>query len=113
MSSKLMDTSPGGENTQYESIKTVTKEHSKENGQFSSTSTDRNTNQDSTTSARGAQTAENVRYGQAMSEQGFGGFTAPAHNDGAVGGGSNEDAGQMRREQGYTAGQEMDRKLGG
>lgn len=34
MSDQLMDTEPGGEQTQYESIQTVTKPSSKEEGQL-------------------------------------------------------------------------------
>jgi len=113
-SNGLMETSPGGENTQYESIKTVTSKPEKDNGQLSEPP------QMNTKTApggeRGAQTAENMRYGQAMSEQGVGGFTNPEQNDGRVGGGSKEDVGvvaQSRKEQGYDAGREMDRNIGG
>jgi len=63
---------------------------------------------------RGAKIAENLRYGQAMSEQGVGGFTTPGSNDGGVGGGSEaERIRQSRKEQGYDAGREMDRNIGG
>lgn len=82
----------------YESIKTVTEPHSKKAGQLAgeqphqsnspryldvkSSSLAKNT-QPSTESAQeqeeratqGEKTAENVRYGQALSEQGFGGKT--------------------------------------
>lgn len=36
MSDKLMDTEPGGEQTQYESINTFTKPHAKQSGQLGS-----------------------------------------------------------------------------
>lgn len=51
-----------------------------------------------------------MRFGQAMSEQGVGGFTAPEQNDGTVGKGSEGEIGRM--EQGYDAGREMDRNIG-
>jgi len=122
MSSNLMDTSPGGESTQYESIKTVTKPHSKEGGQLSDKSTTSAPSNSNVSSSRGEQTAENVRYGQAISEQGVGGFTAPEHNSGEAKtesgfGGEDrlegeEEMGKMRREQGYGAGEDMDRNIG-
>jgi hypothetical protein len=52
-----------------------------------------------------------MRFGQAMSEQGVGGFTAPKGNGGGVGEGSDGKVG--RKEQGYDAGREMDRNIGG
>ncbi|TID24184.1 hypothetical protein E2P81_ATG02491 [Venturia nashicola] len=142
MSSKLMDTEVGGEQTQYESIQTVTKPHSKESGQLGGISssstppspepsnqtdfvaTSENTSTPSTDSAdpvskeRGEKTAENVRYGQAISEQGVGGFTAPGLNGGSAmqEGGSarqEEDTGRMRREQGYGGDEEMSKTVGG
>ncbi|MCJ1352230.1 MAG: hypothetical protein MMC33_002214 [Icmadophila ericetorum] len=78
MSSSLMSTEPGGESTQYESMNTVTKPHSKQGGQMG----DPETQVDSTTSQaqqenaeRGEKTAENIRYGESISEHGFGGET--------------------------------------
>jgi len=107
-----METSPGGENTQYESIKTITKEPAKGTGQLSD-SKDESTPKDAPSNERGEKKAENIRYGQAMSEQGVGGFTAPSHNSGSAEEGAHGDAGQSRREQGYDAGMEMDRGIGG
>ena len=54
--------------------------------------------------ARGEQTAENRRYGEAISEHGFGGETTT--NSGDVGVGSRDgeelrDTGEQRRKQGY------------
>ena len=50
--------------------------------------------------ARGEQTAENIRYGQAISEQGFGGTTVG--NSGAAD--EVQEGGQTRREMGYGGG---------
>ncbi|KAI9826180.1 MAG: hypothetical protein M1819_007436 [Sarea resinae] len=81
MSSNLMETSPGGQNTQYESIKTVTEEPAKQEGTMGKADTASN---DTTSSPeqlkqddpqRGEKTAENIRYGQAVSESGMGGMT--------------------------------------
>ncbi|KAF1991521.1 hypothetical protein K402DRAFT_127302 [Aulographum hederae CBS 113979] len=108
MSDKLMETEKGGEQTQYESINTVNKPHSKTGGQLSDLETSTKT---STTpsSARADQTAENIRYGQAMSEEGVGGFTAGVDGEADATEGGQK---QMRREQGYDAGHEMDRNVG-
>ncbi|KAE9982829.1 hypothetical protein EG328_010568 [Venturia inaequalis] len=116
MSSKLMDTEVGGEQTQYESIQTVTKPQPKERGQLGATSEITSTpsaqSSDPVSKERGEKTAENIRYGQAISEQGVGGFTAPEMNSGSATqeGGSRqqeEDTGSMRREQGYGGDAEM------
>jgi len=115
MSSKLVDTAPGGETPQYESIKTVTKPHNKEGGQLSDPTPSADPSTTKPSSARGAQTAENVRYGQAISEQGVGGFTAPELNSGEPtqeGDFGGEDLGKMRREQGYGGNKDMRRDIG-
>jgi hypothetical protein len=55
---------------------------------------------------RGERTAENVRYGEAISEHGFGGETignSGEANQGTEDGGE-KGAGQTRREQGYGGG---------
>jgi hypothetical protein len=56
-----------------------------------------------------------MRYGQAISEEGVGGFTAPEYNSGSVEAheSENKSGKQTRIEQGYDAGREMDRELGG
>jgi len=99
-----MDTEPGGENTQYESVNTFTKPHAKAEGQFG----DSNPNEADQQAAkekkeRGEKTAENVRYGEAISEHGFGGETVG--NDGGVGRGMEEGTKeQARGVQGYGEG---------
>ncbi|TVY22901.1 hypothetical protein LHYA1_G008112 [Lachnellula hyalina] len=93
---KLMDTEPGGENTQYESVNTFTKPHAKAKGQFG----DSNPNEADQQAAkekkdRGEKTAENVRYGEAISEHGFGGETVG--NEGGVGRGMEEGTKEQAR----------------
>lgn len=59
-----------------------------------------------------------MRYGQAVSEQGVGGFTTPELNggratqEGAGSGWQDGDAGRMRREQGYGGDGEMSKSVG-
>jgi hypothetical protein len=158
---RLMDTSPGGENTQfvppptplnpllkllplspytniylntrYESTATFTKPHAKSSGQFGGTfsfssslkshsilnqtslatkliitcNSDSNTTEASQQAQdqkkeRGEKTAENIRFGESISEHGFGGETVG--NTGAPGLGSESEGEQTRREQGYGGG---------
>ncbi|KAI9792419.1 MAG: hypothetical protein M1816_002303 [Peltula sp. TS41687] len=102
MTSNLMDIEPGGESSQYESIKTVTEPHAKAQGQFNGLYTAHNmlptpigrqadgcccedpdtpgasnaeAQQAEQKTERGEKTAENVRYGDAISEHGMGGET--------------------------------------
>jgi len=112
-----MDTTPGGENTQYESIKTVTNPPKKQDGQFSDSTPTPTPTKPTPSISRQDEIASNMRYGQAMSEQGVGGFTAPDRNGGEAdaeqdSGGSGSGAKQTRREQGYDASNDMDRNLG-
>lgn len=114
MSSGLMETEAGGESTQYESIHTVTKPHSKEGGQMG----EKETQPDAVPSEtgqqkgeRGQKTAENMRYGEAISEHGFGGETTGnsgvANQDGfgpTAMEESEEHAEKSRQEQGYGKG---------
>ncbi|KAK5086962.1 hypothetical protein LTR05_004133 [Lithohypha guttulata] len=91
MSSNMMDTEKGGESTQYESIHTVTKPHSKQSGQLGGdvpgTTVDDKSGVDSD---RAKQTTENIRYGQNISESGVGGMTTTstgsANQEGGYGG---------------------------
>ncbi|KAF6237878.1 hypothetical protein HO173_004079 [Letharia columbiana] len=114
MSSDLMDTEAGGEGSQYESIQTVTEPHSKQGGQMGEEETQPDavtSQQEQQKAERGAKTAENVRYGQTISEGGMGGKTTEAGGSanqdgfgplGAQGG--TEDAEESRRDQGYGPG---------
>ncbi|KAH8758652.1 hypothetical protein F5882DRAFT_306823 [Hyaloscypha sp. PMI_1271] len=107
----MMDTEPGGENTQYESANTSTKPHAKSQGQFPDPNPDEAKRQlDQQKQERGEQTAENLRYGEAISEHGFGGETIGNTGETSQGAGvgreveDRDGSGQMRREQGYGGG---------
>ncbi|KAK0653217.1 hypothetical protein DIS24_g6266 [Lasiodiplodia hormozganensis] len=131
MSSNLMDTEPGGRNTQYESIKTVTNPTAKEPGQLghgSSTTADApsSTTHHKTTANAATQVspAEKIRFGQAISEEGgVTGYTDPtmagtgrAAQEGGFGGtealveGGSDEA--QRRAQGYGGKADMDGGVG-
>lgn len=73
MSSNLMKTDPGGEQTQYESITSSAPPHSKSGGQLgsASTTTDPSKTEEVQEEKReqGEKYAENVRYGQGISER--------------------------------------------
>ncbi|CAD6585613.1 MAG: hypothetical protein ASARMPRED_002209, partial [Alectoria sarmentosa] len=99
----------------YESIQTVTKPHSKQGGQMGEEETQPDAvtaHQAQQKAERGEKTAENVRYGQAISEEGMGGKTTEARgsanqdNFGATDaqGGTDDDAEESRQNQGYGPG---------
>ncbi|KAF2498119.1 hypothetical protein BU16DRAFT_456633 [Lophium mytilinum] len=99
MADKLMDTEPGGENTQYESINEFTKAPKKESGQLggmqpsqilpilyrstlcppsqypTDTSTPAATEDKNEANSVGITPADKIRYGQALQEGGMGGKT--------------------------------------
>ncbi|PVH83708.1 hypothetical protein DL98DRAFT_585176 [Cadophora sp. DSE1049] len=123
---KLMDTEPGGENTQqlvtcrYESQDTFTKSPKKSTGQFGATEPAEDNEADvhraSQKAARGEKTAENIRFGEAISEHGFGGETlgntgsaksnlAGKGGEGVIG--KDSAGGRTRRSQG-SCGEGMD-----
>ncbi|KAK5404034.1 hypothetical protein LTR06_009967 [Exophiala xenobiotica] len=111
---KTMDTAPGGESTQYESIKTETLPTSKQRGQLGSGP---NTSEDDSTSAdRGQQTADNIRYGQNISESGMGGKTTTSSGSagqaGGYGGAPDQTVQQddARSKQGYGPGSDHQNK---
>jgi len=124
MSSNLMDTEPGGMGDGYEdAIKTVTEPHKKSGGQLGEPSTSFPSESGPTAqekSDRGAQTAENIRYGQNMSENGMGGKTTTSSGSagqdngqgGAEYGGSTADAVGARKAAGYGGDKDMDREIG-
>ncbi|CZT17380.1 uncharacterized protein RCC_03214 [Ramularia collo-cygni] len=72
MSSNLMKTEKGGEQTQYESITSTAPPHSKSGGQMGSVETtedpEKTEEGKAAKRAHGEKTAENVRYGQGISE---------------------------------------------
>lgn len=98
---KMMDTESGGESTQYESIKTVTVPHSKEGGQLGEVET--STEKPGVDSERAEKTADNIRYGQNISESGMGGMTTTSSGT-ADDKRSLEEGGNTRTSQQYSAG---------
>ncbi|KAF2803936.1 uncharacterized protein BDZ99DRAFT_575611 [Mytilinidion resinicola] len=115
MADKLMDIEPGGENTQYESIKEFTKPHKKESGQLgdpTDTSTTQSTTDKSAPNSAGITPAAKIRYGQALQEGGMGGQTEGglASNTSTSAGGAREAEdeksgnGGARAAQGYGSG---------
>ncbi|MCJ1313294.1 hypothetical protein MMC25_006971 [Agyrium rufum] len=116
MSSGMMDTEPGGENTQYESIATHNQPHAKDAGQLG----DRSAPTEAAELAahekteRGQATAENIRYGQTISEQGFGGQTTSSNGatsqsqyGNAKASSGQDELQQTRGEQGYGPGSDV------
>ncbi|KAL9086229.1 MAG: hypothetical protein Q9159_004294 [Coniocarpon cinnabarinum] len=126
MSSNLMDTEPGGESTQYETVPTA-QPHSKSTGTLGSTSSQTKTAQeyapapsavsDSQKAARGEKTAENIRYGQGISEQA--GVVEDRKGEGGYGrverdiGGERDEEERKRKIQGYGGERGMRSDVGG
>jgi hypothetical protein len=104
--------------SRYEGTATFIKPHSKSSGQLTgerSATEVADSSQDlKKDPSRGQRTAENMRYGQGISEQG----TAPseiqreATGAGVDAGRQEETPGQSRREQGYTGSNEVGRDIG-
>jgi len=125
MSSNLMDTEPGGEQTQYEGVHTFVKPHAKEAGQLGdasegATDTLKNMAADEP-NTHGISKSDKIRYGQSIQEGGMGGKTAgmtgAAGQEGGFGGtkavdGQDNGIAKERREQGYGGGKDMDRNIG-
>jgi hypothetical protein len=69
---------------------------------------------------RGEKTAENIRYGQSISESGVGGFTTTSSGSAAQEGNGKQqdkaadtaDAVQSRKAEGYGGEKDMDREIG-
>lgn len=125
MSSSLMSTEPGGEQSQYEAAATENQPHKKSGGQMGqASSTEKPSRTDEAAQAReqrGEQTAENIRYGQTISEGGMGGMTegmkgsAGEQGYGRVEGedvGEGESAAAQRRAAGYGGERDVDREVG-
>ncbi|EPE30644.1 hypothetical protein GLAREA_03611 [Glarea lozoyensis ATCC 20868] len=102
---KLMDVEPGGEGPQYGGKQIVDPPKPTSSGQFGATSEKSESDQAASEEkkARGEKTAENIRYGEAISEHGFGGETT-TNSGGVEDGSETQDAKQTRREQGYGPG---------
>ncbi|KAJ8106031.1 hypothetical protein OPT61_g9814 [Boeremia exigua] len=120
MSSGLMDTEKGGEQTQYEAEHTDMLPHKQEAGQLGAsavqgpstiqpTSTeDRKTNEPNT---HGITPADKIRYGQSIQEGGMGGKTGTVSGEADT---RTQDptSAQERRAQGYGGSADMDRNVG-
>ncbi|KAF2116706.1 hypothetical protein BDV96DRAFT_572723 [Lophiotrema nucula] len=91
MSGGLMDTAPGGEQTQYEGEHEATKPHKKAVGQFGSpgegTTIDpsKRAADPGAPNTQGVTPADKVRFGQSIQEGGAGGKT-----EGGLSGGANQ-----------------------
>ncbi|KAL6711337.1 hypothetical protein ACN47E_005868 [Coniothyrium glycines] len=129
MSDKLMDTEPGGEQTQYEGAHTFIEPHNKQAGQLGDPSHGTSTTPPTTTpnapNATGITPADKIRYGQSIQEGGMGGKTTAssgaANTDSGFGGArkaggdaeeGDGDAARQRREQGYGGDKDMRRDVG-
>jgi len=107
-----MDTVPGGESDQYESMKTeISEPPAKETGQLGGDTGSEQTDMDQKKAEQGEKHAESVRYGQNISESGMGGMTTGTSGEANQSGfgGTEEQSGQdttmpERREQGYGPG---------
>ncbi|KAK3073115.1 hypothetical protein LTR53_005596 [Teratosphaeriaceae sp. CCFEE 6253] len=126
MSSGLMDTEAGGESGQYEGNLHTADPQSKSTGQLGDASTHTTTDPSDTpegkeqASARGEKTAENIRYGQGISETGGGteGLEGEAEQSG-FGGDVGESSGEgstaegSREAQGYGGEKDVSQEIGG
>jgi hypothetical protein len=105
----------------YESITTEVQPHKKSGGQLGEpeTTTDPSKTDEVTgdRAERGEKKAENMRYGQAISEQGVGGFTTGQSGDATQGGYGQvddkaEDDASGRKAAGYGGKQDADPEIG-
>ncbi|KAH7090253.1 hypothetical protein FB567DRAFT_519425 [Paraphoma chrysanthemicola] len=124
MSNNLMDTEPGGEQTQYEGAHNLSEPHNKQAGQLGDPATGTSTSQPKRATdepnTQGVTKADKIRYGQSIQEGGMGGKTTSSTgqaNDGGFGGTAAQEQqddsfSKERREQGYGGGKDMDRNIG-
>ncbi|KAH7116831.1 hypothetical protein B0J11DRAFT_583543 [Dendryphion nanum] len=121
MSSSLMDTEPGGEQTQYEAEASDTIPHKKEPGQFGNASegtqlADQHPSKPpNAPNTQGITPADKIRYGQAIQEGGAGGKTEGGLKGGideGKAGDANVEAREGRKVQGYGGENEMRRDVG-
>jgi len=125
MSSNLMETSAGGEQTQYEAEATDVQPPKQSTGQMGDPQ-NTTTEDASKTSERaqqdaekGEQKAENIRYGQTISEGGMGGMTSNQTGEAGQEGfgrmedkSGNSDGAAERRVEGYGGDRDMNREIG-
>lgn len=136
MSSGLMDTEKGGEQTQYEGEHTDMLPHKQEAGQLGGNSdpkragshplthtasavqgasteqpTSTDTSKTNEPNTQGITPADKIRYGQSIQEGGMGGKTntTTGEADKAT---DDPSAAQERRQQGYGGSKDMDRSIG-
>jgi len=120
-----MEIEIGGEQTQYESEHTDTIPHKKSGGQMGQAETAVDVQPEAAAqqkAERGEKTAENIRYGQALSESGVGGFTSTSSGSAAQEGAGRQsqsqqeqdsaDAVQSRKAEGYGGEKDMNREIG-
>lgn len=141
MSSSLMDTEKGGEQTQYvqylsllartpvDPLCRYESEHNdvipnkKSGGQMGAPQTAVDVQPEAAAkekAEKGLKTAENIRYGQGISETGAGGFTSTSSGAAAAEGFGRQkeqvddtaDAVQSRRAEGYGGDKDMNREIG-
>ncbi|KAF2766569.1 hypothetical protein EJ03DRAFT_277787 [Teratosphaeria nubilosa] len=118
MSSNLMDTEGGGESQQYEGNLGLVDPHKKSGGQLGAAETTLDPSKteqgQQESAARGERTAENIRYGQTISEGGMSGQTTGM--EGQVDRNESVDGKQDRRAEGYGGadghGRDQDRTIG-
>ncbi|KAG9205234.1 hypothetical protein G6514_008811 [Epicoccum nigrum] len=129
MTSNLMDTEKGGEQTQYEGEHTDMMPHKQEAGQLGASAVQGGSTSQPTSSSEikqdskktdepntvGISKADKIRYGQSIQEGGVGGKTGA--EGGLAAGGADEptadgDAAEQRRQQGYGGETDMRRDVG-
>ncbi|KAK3698225.1 hypothetical protein LTR37_017050 [Vermiconidia calcicola] len=120
MSSGMMETEAGGEQTQYEAEATDVKESGKSTGQLGDPA-DKTTEDPANTSeraeenaAKGEKNVENIRYGQTISEGGMGGMTQGMEGKTEQEGKENIDKAAVGQREvgGYGGDKDMDRTVG-
>ncbi|KAH9865087.1 hypothetical protein IAQ61_009033 [Plenodomus lingam] len=121
MSSRLMNTEPGGEQTQYEGVHTFVEPHAKQADPSEGTAetTDKKATDEPNT--QGVTRADKIRYGQSIQEGGMGGKTTSSTGEAVQAGGyrgtkavdeQDDSAAVQRRQQGYGGREDMDRNVG-
>ncbi|KAF2036081.1 hypothetical protein EK21DRAFT_52570 [Setomelanomma holmii] len=120
----LMDTEPGGEQTQYEGAHNLSEPHNKQAGQLGDEATGTTTTPPKPATdepnTQGVSKADKIRYGQSIQEGGMGGKTTSSSgeaSDGGFGGTAAQEQkdasfSKERREQGYGGGKDQDRNIG-
>ncbi|KAF1925462.1 uncharacterized protein M421DRAFT_242784 [Didymella exigua CBS 183.55] len=120
MSSGLMDTEKGGEQTQYEAEYSDMLPHKQEAGQLGASAMQGGSTEQPTAletrktdepNTHGITVADKIRYGQSIQEGGMGGKTNTVTGQ-ADKPTDETSAEKQRREQGYGGSKDMDRTIG-